>query len=130
MSPGTTSFESTIFPDYIDEHDLQDCSSPKGNSQLPLLRTPTGHENFDISRIRSMVCNRDKGIQFHWKIAFQSRTHLLGFNQRAANAEGGNKGYAECIVVVVVNRPQNDTGDLENVEWVKDLEGIGGRWKG
>ena len=45
----------------------------------------------------------------------------LGLDKRREDAGHADEGDCEGVVVVVIDRPQEDRGDLKNVEGVQDL---------
>ena len=55
-------------------------------------------------------------------MAIRCVTYLLGLDECGDDTDGGNEGNAERVVVVVVQRPQNNTRDLEHIERVYDLK--------
>lgn len=48
-------------------------------------------------------------------------THLSGFYQSCEDAESRYQSNTESIVVIIIQRPQDYAGNLENIERVYDL---------
>jgi hypothetical protein len=54
----------------------------------------------------------------HFAHPFDSAFRLDQCAEDTGNADDGN---GKCVVVVVVEGPEHNRGDLEDVEWVEDL---------
>ena len=58
--------------------------------------------------------------------------YLLGLQESAHNADCRYKSNAKGIIVVIIQRPQDDTGNLEDIEGMDDLHNMSaaGKWWG
>lgn len=51
----------------------------------------------------------------------RTRADLLGINKGFRNAQRRDEGDAECIIIIVVQRPQDDARHLKHVKRMNDL---------
>lgn len=58
-------------------------------------------------------------------VAVREMTYPLRIKQSRNNARGGNQSNGESVVVIIIDRPQDDGCDLEDVEWVQYLSNMG-----
>lgn len=52
------------------------------------------------------------------------KTYLLCFNEGCGDADYGNQANAKRIVIVVIQRPKYDTGNLKDVKRVNCLSNL------
>ena len=57
----------------------------------------------------------------------RKRNHLLRFNKCRYDANDGDEGDAKCVIVIIIQAPENEAGDLEDVERMDDLRKFLGR---
>lgn len=49
-------------------------------------------------------------------------THLTNLIKRNTDGNQGDNDYTSGVSVIVINNPQEDAAQLENVEWVEHLK--------
>ena len=51
-----------------------------------------------------------------------NNTYLLCFNQRSRDTDHRDKSDTEGIIIIIIQRPQDDAGDLEDIKRVYNLK--------
>jgi len=113
-SPGTRSSEVVVRPVPVSALDFYKVGVV--DSHCPSTRMPTGQEKRDISRRRLIVCSGVSRRRHTSQSTYLQRVHKC-----CDDAENRDDSDAECIVVIIVDAPKDDTRNLEDVEGMDDL---------